>query len=84
MSGGESLDTEYGTELGTYGQMSGGQVVYYEGSSREYGYGKLEGFLLGDVLSTQFITEGGSYDGSSDGIVDIQVDGYSGVTNKGD
>ena len=49
---GESLGSEYGTEVGYIGDISGGEVGYYLGIPIKYGYGKHEGYPLGDSLVT--------------------------------
>ena len=62
MLGGESIGSEYGTEVGTSADISGGEVGFYVVSSRDNGYGKLEGLLLVYVVGTGFRTDGVSYD----------------------
>ena len=52
MSERESLGSEYGTEVGYIGDISGGEVGYYLGIPIKYGYGKYEGYPLGDSLVT--------------------------------
>ena len=47
--------------------MSGVEVCYYVGRSIDIGDGKYEGSPQVDAFGPGYITEGGSYDGSSCG-----------------
>ena len=61
MSGREYFGTEDGTDEGTSGDMSGGEVWSCVCIPIEYVDGNLDGFLLGYVLGTGYRTEVGTY-----------------------
>ena len=84
MSGGESLGSKYGDELGSSGEISGGESGSSVRISREHGYGNNEGSPVGNVLWQGFRPDGESSYGRASGeyYVGLDLCAPGGVSNR--